>query len=359
MSSSNLVLKGLFVDPQGLPTRSGSHLSLDTPLLFLGLTLSRCCNYRCRYCAQEAGRPAPQEVSGATLRELIREGADLGVQSVILAGAGEPLLDPAFHDVVRTTAELGLTTVLYTNGSQISPAVGEFLYTHDVSISLKLDTLDESCFNWLTGCHDGFRRTMRGLENLFAVGYGERECLPDGHSMTRLAVNAVVTCANLSDLIDLARYCDQLGIKLFLDNLSLVGRAADNWRDLITTPKEYLEACAKINSSLGYEAVGHSLDRAEACILWQYGIVIYFDGEARVCYDDPAIPRIGSIYEHPLKELVSLKQRLHPPMQSDIDCPLKCALRERLWRKVGSTLPGPEAAACFGKLAAIQQFESA
>lgn len=350
MSLENLVLKGLFIEPDILQ-ESYKVCPFGDPLLFLGLTLSKRCNYRCRYCAQEGGQRAAQELDQKTLCDLIYQGKELGVRSVVLAGAGEPLLDPAFPAVVETAAALGLTTVLYSNGSRITYNLAQFLYMHDVSVCLKLDTLDEARFNWLTDSENAFKQTMQGLENLLAVGYGEQRSTAGNYSITRLAINAVVTRANLSDLPDLAVYCAKHGIKLFLDNLSLTGRAVLYWKDLITTPEQYVQLCADINAALGCAAVGHSLDRADACILWKYGIVIYLDGEARVCYDDPPAPRIGSIYERSLAELVRDKQVLHPPRPSYGDCPLKRSLRERLWRKVGSILSPPEAVAYFGNLA--------
>ncbi|MEJ5240535.1 MAG: radical SAM protein [Anaerolineales bacterium] len=350
--SENLILKGLFVDPQNLHGNCAG-LPFPFPLWFLGLTLSKRCNYHCRYCAQDGGKRAARELDQKTLCDLIHQAKDLGAKSVVLAGAGEPLLDPAFPAVIERAAALGLTTVLYSNGSRITRDLARFLYAHDVSVCLKLDTLDEISFNWLTDTNNAFQRTMRGLENLLAVGYGEQETVVGGYRLVRLAINAVVTRSNLSDLPNLAVYCAKQGIKLFLDNLSLAGRAVLHWKELITTPEEYVKLCEEINSRLGYAAVGHSLDRADACILWKYGIVIYLDGEARICYDDPPVPRIGSIYEHSLAKLVHTKQTLHPPKQSFGDCPLKCLLRERLWKKEGSKLSPSEAIAYFGSLAHI------
>lgn len=349
MSVTNLVFRGLFIESEDLRGNCQVH-SLQDPLLFLGLTLSKRCNYHCRYCAQDGGQPASQELETEVLRDLIHQGKKLGIKSIVLAGAGEPLLDPAFATVVQTAASQRITTVLYSNGSLITADLARFLYAHDVCVCLKLDTLDAKKFNWLVDRDGAYEKTMKGLENLLHAGYCETQNLANGHILTRLAINAVVTRANLMDLPALALYCAEHGIKLFLDNLSLAGRAVSNWRDLITTPEQYIEVCERINAVLGYSYVGHSLDRTDACILWKYGIVIYLDGEARVCYDDPPEPRIGNIYEHSLIELVRLKQMLYPPQRSGGDCPLKCSLRERLWKKECTTLPPSEARIYFGDL---------
>ncbi len=356
MKTRSLVLRGLFIEPQDLE-KPVAAFQLEHPLLFLGLTLSRHCNYRCRYCAQEAGHAAPQELSSETLRDLIAQGYQLGAKSVILAGAGEPLLDPAFPSVVETASEFGLTTVLYTNGSAVTARTAKFLYSHDVSVCIKLDTFSETRFNWLAGHANGFRLTLRGLDHLLDAGYADTTRRYDSTNVVRLAANAVVTRGNLPDLISVAEYCGKRNIKIFFDNLSLVGRAAQNWQELMTPPSDYLQVCAEVNTALGYEAVGHSLDRADACILWKHGIVIYLDGEARVCYDDPATPRIGSIYENSLLELTRIKQSLHPPQPSQGDCPLKCCLRQRLRHALSCTLPEQQWDANLRNLFDIEQAE--
>jgi hypothetical protein len=153
---------------------------------------------------------------------------------------------------------------------------------------------------------------------------------------------------NLADLTELALYCERLSAKLFLDNLSLAGRAALNWKELLVSPADYTRACTAINSAMGYEDTGHSLNGGDACILWKYGIVVYLDGEVRVCYDDPAVPRIGSIFEQPLAELLQTKQTLYPAKPSEADCAIKCCLRQRFWEKVSHTLSPSEAVIYFG-----------
>ena len=97
------------------------HYSVDkTPVVVWNVT--RRCNLHCGHCyADSHDREYPGELTTQEGHALLRDLADFGVPTVLFSG-GEPLLRPDVLELAKAAGDLGMRTVLSTNGTQIDDA---------------------------------------------------------------------------------------------------------------------------------------------------------------------------------------------------------------------------------------------
>ncbi len=87
------------------------------------LTLPFKCNFRCPKCFNLAGDAPINHGTPIPLSDLLRlisETGDLGGRAIVIAGEGEPTLDPNIRRLVTHAADLGLIPIVYSNGSTLT-----------------------------------------------------------------------------------------------------------------------------------------------------------------------------------------------------------------------------------------------
>ncbi len=160
-----LSLQKLFLKRADWEGHEATHLSRFRPFdlvkpatrpRVLQAVLTQACNYRCGYCTvfnneqPAAGQTMSMEVVDqvATLfNDTVRAGNGL----LILHG-GEPLLN--WKGLTRLVEQTCSNTVLFTNGSLLSPEKARWLAAHDVNVIVSIDGLPD--------VHDQQRRDTAG-----------------------------------------------------------------------------------------------------------------------------------------------------------------------------------------------------
>ncbi|HMV67695.1 MAG TPA: radical SAM protein [Myxococcota bacterium] len=131
---------------------------------FLQLEPTTRCNFTCGFCA---GRHMPQsDLSLDTLRAALDALPD--VEHVELQGEGEPLIHPAFFDLLAEIRGRGIRVSFICNGSLLSPRnVDRLLDLGVEKISVSLESPDPEQFRALRG--GLFDKVVRGVETLLAA----------------------------------------------------------------------------------------------------------------------------------------------------------------------------------------------
>ena len=167
---------------------------------FCQVAVTNACNASCRFCSFPS--VAPEDWVMADPARLFR-GLEVlkakGVNYLCLTG-GEPLLYPALLPVLGRARDLGIHTLLCTNGSLLTP-----VYIRDLETA-GLSTLIVSIDGPTAAAHDAHR----GLPGL--TGH-IRELLPE---MRRAGLNPVasVTLSRLIvDLGEMLRFLEELGFR--------------------------------------------------------------------------------------------------------------------------------------------------
>jgi len=283
------------------------------PISFIGLDLSRQCNLGCRYCYEDAGKASPNELTLNEKRMVIDQAASLGARSMLVPGAGEPLLDHDFQAVVQHARNRGLVSVIYTNGVLIDQKTATFMFDHDVTPLIKIESLNAETHDWLT-CIDGtHEKALQGIVNLLEAGYESwHQC---NGRLTRIGTATLYLKQNLHELQAIQYFFKEKGVKSTFDVLSISGRAC-RWEEKI---KPRFCEIAEMATLLGAEE--SVCPENEPCRLWQYGIMVGNTGDISFC--TATHPQIGNVRDYDLKSLLERKEQLYPIQIGKLTCPVK------------------------------------
>ena len=167
---------------------------------FCQIAVTNACNASCRFCSFPQVAPGGRVMADpARLFRGLEVLRDKGVHYLCFTG-GEPLLYPALLPALGRARDLGIHTLLCTNGSLLTPA-----YIRDLKTA-GLETLIISMDGPTAAAHDAHR----GLPGL--TGH-IREMLPQ---MRRAGLNPVasVTLSRLiGDLGEMLRFLEELGFR--------------------------------------------------------------------------------------------------------------------------------------------------
>jgi MoaA/NifB/PqqE/SkfB family radical SAM enzyme len=246
-------------------------------------------------------------------RRVIDEAVFLGAQVLLIPGAGEPLLDDDFLQVIEHAHSKELVSVVYTNGILIDKEMALFLFKHNVTPLVKVESLDRQTHDWLTCVPGSFNKACSGLANLFEAGYGSK--FDKIEEVTRIGTATLYLKQNLADLASIKDFFGSKGIKTTFDILSISGRARQWMNELKPSFSEILTATRSLHAE---ESV---CPKNNPCRLWQYGIMITNTGEASFC--TASQPEIGNVRDYRLRTLVERKDRLFPIRAGTLTCPVK------------------------------------
>lgn len=182
-------------------------VSTNKTLLNPSIDLTNACNLNCPYCYIEEKNSLRKirKASELTLEETIKVIDDLksiNAKTINIVGAGEPTLDPHFHEVISHIHNVGLTTVLFTNGIKFTTdhSLVEFCYMNDVTIVLKYNS-QSSLIQDLVSGRKGYSDKRDDALKLFLQS-GFNTSTP-----TRLAIDTIVFKGNTSEIPILHKWC--------------------------------------------------------------------------------------------------------------------------------------------------------
>jgi cyclic pyranopterin phosphate synthase len=170
-------------------------------IVYLRLSLTDRCNFRCSYCATSGPDQIGDPVGRAELARLVRIFASCGIRRVRLTG-GEPTLRPDLLEVVRDVrATPGIEEVALTTNGHALGTLARPLRAAGVSrLNVSLDTLDPERLHRIAGRAASLDRVVAGL----------RAAMTAGFDSVKLNV-VVVRSENEHELGDLTRFAWELG----------------------------------------------------------------------------------------------------------------------------------------------------
>ena len=298
-------------------------------MLSLGLTTSLGCNMNCIYCyseggTKEAGRAIGQRMTFKDYEKAIRESAALGAQSVIITGVGETTMDKNFPRIIELTSAQGMFPLVFTNGTLIDKEMARFLFDHQTTIYLALDSTREEVFNQITQTKGKFSRVMNGIDNCLETGFGEITTR-NGHRVTDFAVNTMVMKLNIDHLDEIEQFCRDRDILFTCRMPEKLGITPDFWENLIAaTPEEG----AKLREEAAKHSLGDEVFRTEyGCLFWGAGVLLGIDGQARLCYSLNNKKDFGNIKIDSMRDIIRMKNETYPS-QIEFFCPIHAELSQ-------------------------------
>ena len=177
--------------------------------------ITRHCNLACEHCYIDATASAAEEMRLEEGIRLIDELAALRIPMLILTG-GEPLLSRNFYAYAFHAKEIGLRTVISTNGTLITPEVARLLKEAEIRyVGVSLDSCRPDVHDRFRGVEGAYERAIEGLTNARDAG------LKTGLRVTLTKDNwhEIPALLDLTLVMGIPRFC--------LYHLVPVGRGAD------------------------------------------------------------------------------------------------------------------------------------
>ena len=296
-------------------------------MLHLDLDFTDKCDLGCFYCDR-----IPDRFSQASKRKLttedrislILQAKALGAKTVEFPGAGEPMQDSGFWQVIETVSANGMVPVLFTAGHRLDDRAIDRLFDLGASVFLKFSTIPAELndkFVQMPG-YTVHARSM--LDKMIERGFNRP--VP-----TRLAIDMIVTKRHrFEEVGDVHRWCRRNNIHSYISYLIPEGRAdKDGRRDECERSDRLLDFVAAIDREefgLDYEPV-RPMVGGYRCRQVNIGLFVNLYGQV---YDCNGLGRpFFNVFERSLEEIWNSKlaKAVRRREQEGF-----CAVRERVWR---------------------------
>lgn len=196
------------------------HAARDAgQLLCLRMETNYNCNLDCLYCYSYLSQNGQiPQMSFKDACNVVDQGIDLGIESIVYLGGGEPFLYKNFWPFVEYASRRNLVTVIFTNGMFIDTENAKRLLDLGVSMMVKSDGTEQHQ-NLLSGVST-YKRIHSGLNILLETGFAEL----DGR-YTRLGISPCATRVNIFDIPEIWRFARQNNIFPNIERATEIGRA--------------------------------------------------------------------------------------------------------------------------------------
>lgn len=281
-------------------------------LLAIRIETNRSCNLKCRYCYAQSGDELTDELDIAALKEIVSQAAELGAQSIVVIGGGEPTLHPEFRELISFISSNDMIPMVFTNTTNITAEMARFLFDSNASIMGKCDSLQSSVQDYLAGSEGAFKKIRAGLNHLIDAGFTN----PDDPHLLRLGVSFVSCRLNLPEMEDIWHYCRTNRIFPNMEVLTPTGRAFDMLQNQYLSTEEIKKHKLRLleidRNYYDFDWLAFTPLAASGCLQHLYSLYITLEGNVRPCaptkFDQhPAFQRDGeypyNVFRRPLKEI--------------------------------------------------------
>lgn len=273
-------------------------------LLSVTLFVGNKCNLRCLYCYRDAGKKEENELTLEERILVLIQARELGAKTVIVPGAGEPLLDPLFYDrkhesfpIINIANSLGMHVVLFTNGTFITKENAKVLAQKDVSVVAKLNS---------TFCSPGIQDFLAGVKGAHKKIHAGLNALLDAELCkgNRLGIDSVIVKQNYDNIPHIFELCRRNKIIPYITTELHGGRGQEN-AELLDVSKEKIRELFNKLLGMDRKMFGYSWSPAPpivagSCQKLLYDIVVDHHGNIQPC---PGINiSLGNVRNIPLAE---------------------------------------------------------
>jgi radical SAM protein with 4Fe4S-binding SPASM domain len=295
-------------EPPSLQTKTERTQPEDptSPIKRISLELARQCNLLCLYCYSGATATRRAGLTDEEVRFVIDEAVESGARLISIVGGGEPLLRPSLakngESCIDYANQLGAYCCLYTNCTLIDDSVAKWLYSRDVTVVGKLNSLREDVQDNLAGITGSALRIRRGIDALIRAGFADKTS--DGVK-PRFALQSVICRQNYDEIPSMWRWIRQHNIVPEIEIPTLHGRAGDNRSTLYFSeteaPRKYREIFEELlridRAEFGYDWIVHPPFPGSSCRLYYSNCYVNDEGGVQPCagVDQPfGFLRVGS-----------------------------------------------------------------
>lgn len=219
----------------------GNTIDFENKIVYISLVPWEFCNWNCKYCHQTEKKREKDELTLQEIKDIFKQVKVLNdngieeIKSLLLLG-GEVIISSMWNftkKIIEEANRIGLITVVYTNGSNINKENAQWMAKHNVSIALKLDSLNEEKYDKLTGKKGSFKSTMNAIRILKNTSIGQIVCENDEEKLVRLLFSTVGCSLNIHEYLSLARFATNNNARWMMELLNKRGSFLNNtWLDI-------------------------------------------------------------------------------------------------------------------------------
>jgi MoaA/NifB/PqqE/SkfB family radical SAM enzyme/predicted hotdog family 3-hydroxylacyl-ACP dehydratase len=244
-------------------------------LLSMEIEFSLRCNYRCQYCYVGRDLNGNVELSEEESLSAILQARDLGARKIIILG-GEPMIYPKIREMLTFIRGNGLAVEMFTNGTNITPEMAQFLHDTGVKVVLKMNSFEEAIQDELAGVKGAYAIIQTAFKNLRNAGFPSED-----HVM---AVSTVICAQNLREIVHMWQWLRDQTIIPYFEIMTPQGNAIRNDKlsvDLPTLQKVFNRLAEIDRTRYGYDwdpqpplAGSYCLRHQFSCLVNAYGYVM-------------------------------------------------------------------------------------
>jgi MoaA/NifB/PqqE/SkfB family radical SAM enzyme len=242
-------VNGWGFDEETIASNTGNLLTLD-------IDFGSRCSLNCPFCFRK-DNSVDSNIRELHLKDLVRivtEGKKLGLRSVKLLGAGEPLENPGILDFLRLLQTLDIVPVLFSKTGVLGDdQIAEYLFSqygihsamelvkeieqYGASVVVGLNSFEDEIQSQMVGDGSSFiDRRNRTLENLVKAGF-------NSSNPTRLAIGVnPVTKWNIGEAFKIYKWARVRNIYAIVTPTMISGRTKGNmWKTINPSEDELMK----------------------------------------------------------------------------------------------------------------------
>jgi radical SAM protein with 4Fe4S-binding SPASM domain len=201
------------------------------------------CNLRCRHCYISEEQRKIKELSTREAMEALDKFSDEGIEEIYFLG-GEPLFRPDFFEILEYTHNLGIQSVIVTNGTLLSHENLERLLDFNiVRMNFSIDGGISSTHDWNRG-KGTFETTVNTVKDLC-------ELKQQHSSLMHVSLNFVITRKNLAEIDRVIELADYLNVESVIPLcFGDIGDAKSKKALLEPSPRDHIDALERASEKI-------------------------------------------------------------------------------------------------------------
>ncbi len=273
-------------------------------LLSIDLDVSCGCNLFCTYCYAGEQKPVEGELSLEQLFDIVDQVFEMGAKLICLVGEGEPLLYKNIIKLIKYIRQKNMGVVLITNATLITEELAQQLYDLEVSITVKLDSLDKNTQDKMAGIDGAYEKIQTGINNLLNLNYvsGRRQ----------IAIHTVLGKYNIQEIPSIWCWARERNIFPLVETPIIQGRACEREDYNISSTeimKVFKELAEIDKEKYRYEWEPHVPIAGSECK--RHFFSCYIDKFGNVYPCTSITLKVGSVLENSLQYIISNSEIIH------------------------------------------------
>ncbi len=268
----------------------------DGRLLSMEIEFNQSCNFRCIYCYASDNARRRDELTKEEFKDVISQAKDLSARKIIILG-GEPMLYPHISEMILFVRDLGMEIEIFTNGTNLTAAMAQFLYDNNVRVILKMNTFDESLQDTLSGRKGAYTQIQEALKNLKSVGYPSSQ-----HPM---GISTIICQQNIDELTHMWEWLRDQHILPYFEMMTPQGGAREhNMLEVDSrTMQDFFNRISEIDrTKYGYHWDPKPPLVGGECLRHQFSCAVNSEGYVQPCVGI-TFP-IGNVRKQRLKDIL-------------------------------------------------------